>query len=79
MATWDITEDVTWIDPVCFDGRFLWVGDLSDLGLHRYRFEDDRIVRDGVLRYPKALHFSQGIRIAGNDFNITCFTEHFAR
>ena len=66
VKTWDFTEDVTWIDPVCFDGRHLWVGDLSDLGIHRYRFVGERIVRDGVFRYPKAMHFSQGIRIAGN-------------
>lgn len=66
VKTWDITADVTWIDPVCFDGRHLWVGDLSDLGIHRYRFEGDVIVRGGVFRYPKAMHFSQGLRISGN-------------
>lgn len=65
IKTWDITADVTWIDPVCFDGKRLWVGDLSDLGIHCYRFDGDQIVRDGVLRYPKAMHFSQGIRVVG--------------
>jgi len=63
--TWDITHDVSWIDPVCFDGRYLWVGDLSDLGIHRYRLADGKLVRDGVLRYPKEMHFSQGIRVRG--------------
>lgn len=63
--TWDITRDLTWIDPVCHDGQHLWVGDLRDLGIHRYRFEGDRLVRDGVLRYPPPMHFSQGIRIIG--------------
>lgn len=65
VRTWDITQDVTWIDPVCFDGQRLWVGDLSDLGIHCYRLEGDRLVRAGVFRYPKAMHFSQGIRIEG--------------
>ena len=66
VKTWDITKDLTWIDPVCFDGTYLWVGDLSDLGIHRYKFIDDKLVRDGVLRYPGAMHFSQGVRIVGN-------------
>jgi glycosyl hydrolase family 10 len=66
VKTWDITSDVTWIDPVCFDGKFLWVGDLSDLGIHRYRFVEDKIVRDGIFRYPKEMHFSQGIRVVGD-------------
>lgn len=65
VQTWDITKDVTWIDPVCFDGTHLWVGDLSDLGIHRYRIDGDELVRDGVFRYPKPMHFSQGIRIVG--------------
>lgn len=65
IKTWDITQDVTWIDPVCFDGEYLWVGDLRDLGIHRYKFDDDQLVRHGVLRYPKAMHFSQGVRIVG--------------
>ena len=65
--TWDITKDVKWIDPVCFDGTHLWVGDLSDLGIHRYKLTaDGRLVRDGVLRYPRELHFSQGVRVVGN-------------
>ena len=66
VKTWDITDDVTWIDPVCFDGRHLWVGDLSDLGIHRYELVDGKLVRDGVFRYPKAMHFSQGVRITNN-------------
>lgn len=66
VQTWDITQDVTWIDPVCFDGEHLWVGDLSDLGIHRYRIDGENIERDGVFRYPKAMHFSQGIRIVGD-------------
>ena len=53
------------IDPVCMDGKHLWVGDLSDLGIHRYRFDGDQLVRDGIFRYPKAMHFSQGIRVVG--------------
>ena len=66
IKTWDITADVKWIDPVCFDGRYLWVGDLSDLGIHRYKLADGRLVRDGIFRYPKPMHFSQGIRIVGS-------------
>ena len=66
IKTWDITSDVTWIDPVCFDGNYLWVGDLSDLGLHRYKFVDSELVRDRVFRYPKEMHFSQGIRVVGS-------------
>ncbi len=66
VQTWDITRDVTWIDPVCYDGTHVWVGDLSDLGLHRYRLTDGKLTRDGVFRYPKDMHFSQGIRIDGN-------------
>jgi glycerophosphoryl diester phosphodiesterase len=65
VRTWDITKDLTWIDPVCFDGTHLWIGDLRDQGIHRYRFEGDRIVRDGTFRYPGGMHFSQGVRIAG--------------
>ena len=65
VKTWDITKDVTWIDPVCFDGVHLWVGDASDLGIHRYRLTGDQLVRDGVFRYPAPMHFSQGIRIVG--------------
>jgi hypothetical protein len=42
------------------------VGDLSDLGIHRYRIDGDRLVRDGVLRYPKVMHFSQGVRVVGD-------------
>lgn len=64
-ATYDITADVTWIDPVCFDGRRVWVGDMSDLGIHAYRIQGDSLVREGILRYPKELHFSQGIQVRG--------------
>ncbi len=63
--TWDITDDVTWIDPVCFDGESIWVGDLRKLGIHRYRLRDDKLIHDGVLRYPPQMHFSQGIRVIG--------------
>ncbi len=66
VKTWDITADVKWIDPVCFDGRYLWVGELSDLGIHRYKLAGGELVRDGIFRYPKPMHFSQGIRIVGN-------------
>ena len=65
MQRWDITKDVTWIDPVCFDGKHVWVGDLSDLGLHRYLLKDGKLTRNGIFRYPKTMHFSQGIRIVG--------------
>jgi len=65
VQTWDITADVTWIDPVCFDGGHLWVGDMSDLGIHRYRISSGELVRDGIFRYPKAMSFSQGVRIVG--------------
>ena len=74
VETWDISKDVTWIDPVCFDGKHLWVGDLSDLGIHRYDFDGDDIQRNGVFRYPRAMHFSQGIRIVeGKLFTIHTF------
>lgn len=74
--TWDITKDVTWIDPVCFDGTFLWVGDLSDLGIHRYRLTNEEFVRDGVFRYPREMHFSQGIRVRdGKLYTIHTFGE----
>ena len=59
----EITQDVTWIDPVCFDGKHVWVGDLSDLGIHRYEIKGDKLVRDAIFRYPKAMHFSQGLVI----------------
>ena len=65
VKTWDISQDVTWIDPVCFDGNHLWVGDLSDLGIHRYKIDGDKLTRVGILRYPKPMHFSQGIRVVG--------------
>ena len=63
IQTWDITSDVTWIDPVCWDGKHLWVGDMSDLGIHRYQIKGEKMVRDGIFRYPKAMSFSQGLRI----------------
>ncbi|MEC9096938.1 MAG: hypothetical protein VX776_09915, partial [Planctomycetota bacterium] len=63
VASWDLTDRLDWIDPVCFDGMHLWVGDLSDLGIHRYRIDGDQMVHAGTLRYPKGMHFSQGIRI----------------
>ncbi len=76
VQTWDITKDLTWIDPVCFDGQHLWVGDLRDLGIHRYRIDGDRLVRAGVLRYPKPMHFSQGIRVVGKKlYSIHTFGE----
>lgn len=59
----EITQDITWIDPVCFDGKHVWVGDLSDLGIHRYEVKGDKLVRDAIFRYPKAMHFSQGLVI----------------
>ncbi|QEG43765.1 hypothetical protein [Roseimaritima ulvae] len=65
VATWDITSDLDWIDPVCFDGQRLWVGDLHDLGIHCYRLDADQLKHIGTFRYPKALSFSQGIRIVG--------------
>ncbi len=66
VDAWDLSKDVTWIDPVCFAAKRLWVGDLSDLGIHRYKLVDGELVRDGIFRYPKAMHFSQGIRIVGD-------------
>ncbi|MEO1991913.1 MAG: glycerophosphodiester phosphodiesterase family protein [Pirellulales bacterium] len=65
VHSWDISDDVTWVDPVCFDGEYLWVGDLSDLGIHRYRINGNELEHDGVLRYPKEMHFSQGLRVRG--------------
>ena len=41
------------------------IGDLGDLAIHLYQFNGEEIVRDGVFRYPKAMRFSQGIRIVG--------------
>jgi len=66
VKTWDITTDLTWIDPVCFDGKHLWVGDLRNLGIHRYRIAGDKLINTGALRYPSAMHFSQGVRVRGN-------------
>ena len=66
IRQFDITADVTWIDPVCFDGRHVWVGDLSDLGLHRYQINGSRLVRDAILRYPPEMHFSQGLQVRGD-------------
>lgn len=65
--TWDLTPDgLTWIDPVCFDGQYLWIGDYPST-FCRYRLtEGDDLVAAGVLRYPVALDFSQGIRVAGD-------------
>ena len=62
----EITADVTWIDPVVFDGTHVWVGDMSDLGIHRYRIEGDRLLPGGIVRYPQAMSFSQGLRIVGD-------------
>ena len=28
VETWNISRDITWVDPVYFDGGHLWVGDL---------------------------------------------------
>lgn len=66
LQTWDITEDCKWIDPVSFDGKYLWVGEMNNLGIHRYRLEGDELVRAGVLRYPEAMSFSQGLRVREN-------------
>jgi len=68
VKTWDITSDLTWIDPVCFDGEHLWVGDLSHgAAIYRYSFtDDDDLVLDGKLAYPSELSFSQGIRVVGD-------------
>lgn len=74
VQTWDITDDVKWIDPVCFDGHRLWVGDLSDLGIHRYQIVNNELVRDAIFRYPQAMGFSQGIRVvAGKLYTIHTF------
>lgn len=66
LQTWDITEDCKWIDPVSFDGKYLWVGEMNNQGLHRYRLEGDELVRSGILRYPAAMSFSQGLRVREN-------------
>ena len=41
------------------------MGDLSDLGIQRYRLSEDNLVREGIFRYPPEMHFSQGIRVIG--------------
>ena len=67
VQTWDLTKDMSWIDPVCFDGERLWVGDLSDLGIHCYQLQGGGdFQRIGTLRYPRQMHFSQGLRVRGN-------------
>ena len=65
--TWDLTPDgLTWIDPVSFDGQYLWIGS-SPSAFHRYRLtEGDDLAPQGVLRYPGAMDFSQGIRVVSN-------------
>ncbi len=63
LTTWDVTEQCTWVDPVFFDGQHVWVGEMHNLGIHRYRLEHGKLVHSGVLRYPKEMSFSQGIRI----------------
>ena len=65
VRTWDITADCTWIDPVCFDGTYLWVGEMHNLGIHRYRLAKGELQRAGVLRYPSEMSFSQGVRVRG--------------
>ncbi len=65
--TWDISACCDWIDPVTFDGTYLWVGEFGNLGLHRYRLdENDDLIPDGILRYPSAMSFSQGVRTLGD-------------
>lgn len=64
VKTWDITKDLEWIDPVCFDGKRLWVGDST--GIFRYKLVDGELINDGAFRYPGEMGFSQGIRVVGN-------------
>jgi len=72
----DISADVNWIDPVCYDGKHVWVGDLSDLGIHRYTIDKDQLTRDAVFKYPAGMHFSQGLVIRGrNLYSIHTFGE----
>ncbi len=67
VATWDITEDgLTWIDPVCFDGEHVWVSEMNNLGIHRFALVDGKLVHRGVLRYPREMSFSQGVRVVGD-------------
>ncbi len=76
LESWDLTADIRWADPICFDGEAVWIGDLSDLGIHRYVFRDGQLVHSGVLRYPKSLHFSQGLRVVGDKlYSIHTFGE----
>jgi len=64
VQTWNITSDLLWIDPVAFDGQYLWVGDSS--GIFRYELVGDNLVSAGQFVYPGAMGFSQGIRVVGN-------------
>ena len=68
VQTWDLTTEMTWIDPVCFGGEHLWVGDLSHgAAIYRYLLTgDDQLVYEGKVTYPGELSFSQGIRIVDN-------------
>ena len=71
VQTWDITADCTWIDPVCFDGTYLWVGEMHNLGIHRYRLAEGELQPAGVLRYPPEMSFSQGVRVRGKKLYTT--------
>jgi len=57
IQTWDISKELTWLDPVCFDGTHLWVGDLSDLGSIAIRWSRVSSSATGFCGIPKKCTF----------------------
>jgi len=65
--SWDISARCDWMDTVMFDGTYLWVGEFNHLGFHCHRLDEkDDLIPDGILRYPSAMSFAQGLRILGD-------------
>jgi len=68
VQTWDLTPlGLTIIDPVTFDGEYLWIGQRSS-SLQRFLLEENgNITPKGVLNYDEDLYkISQGLRVAGD-------------